>query len=140
MIERIQGKIHNLVMNMLSYSKEREPCVEPTDLNALVREVMELVRPRARELGVQVGGARPDETLPRVPCDPEAIHRALLNIVTNAIDAVAEAENPQVVMGVRREPIDPSREAFVRIQVKDNGHGIPAEKMGDIFRPFVSTK
>ncbi len=136
-----QGKIHDLVMNMLSYSKEREPCIEPTDLNALVREVAELVLPRAREKGVQLRLARPDEGLPAVPCDPEAIHRALLNILGNALDAVEEVEGPRVVVGVGREKVlDPTKGAWVRIVVQDNGHGIPADKLGDIFRPFVSTK
>jgi signal transduction histidine kinase len=136
-----QGKIHDLVMNMLSYSKEREPCVEPTDLNALVREVAELVLPRAREKGVQLRIARPDEGLPLVPCDPEAIHRALLNVLSNALDAVEAVEAPRIVVGVGRERvIDPTRGAWVRLVVQDNGHGIAADKLVDIFRPFVSTK
>ena len=39
-------------MDMLSYSKEREPALEETDLNAVVRDVVELLAPRAKELGV----------------------------------------------------------------------------------------
>src|SRR5205814_3642638 len=83
--EKNQGKIYDLVMDMLSYSKERIPAVEPTRVNEVVREVIELIEPRAREKGVNVeinlGG-----DLPVVPADPEGIHRALLNVVGNAID------------------------------------------------------
>jgi len=140
-VRKNQGKIHDLVMNMLSYSKEREPCIEPCDLNALVREVVELIQPRSREKGVQLGIVRPDEARPSVPCDPEAIHRALLNILTNALDAVEEVEGPRVAVGVMREKIiDPAKGAWMRIVVQDNGPGIEAERLGDIFRPFVSTK
>jgi signal transduction histidine kinase len=136
-----QGKIHDLVMNMLSYCKEREPCIEATDLNALVREVAELALPRAREKGIQLKLVRPDDSLPLVPCDPDAIHRALLNILGNALDAVEEVEGPRVLVGVAREKvIDPAKGAWVRIVVQDNGPGIPADRMADIFRPFVSTK
>ena len=41
-------------MDMLSYSKEREPAIEETDLNAVARDVVELVGPRAKELGVEL--------------------------------------------------------------------------------------
>src|SRR5262249_38497310 len=122
-IRKNQGRIHNLVLNMLSYSKEREPAVEPTDLNALVRDVVELMQPRARELGVSLD-ARLTPSLPPVPADPEGIHRALLNVVTNAIDAVEEAEEPKVIVGTAPEAnTDPTKGAWVRILVRDKGPG-----------------
>lgn len=140
-VRKNQGKVKDLVMDMLSYSKEREPAIEMTDLNGLVRDVHELMLPRARELGVELKRVRADESLPRVPCDPEGIHRALLNIVTNAIDAVEGAENPKVVLGLSREPVsDPTKGEWVLLQVRDNGPGIPPEKLEEVFRPFVSTK
>src|SRR5262249_22853767 len=105
MVRANQGKIHDLVMNMLSYSKEREPSVEQTALAALIREVAELVLPRAREKGVQLNIARAADGLPLVPCDPEAIQRALLNILGNALDAVEEVEGPKVVVGVVLEKV-----------------------------------
>src|SRR5262249_9409294 len=70
--EKAQGKIYHLVTDMLSYSKEREPAVEPTDLNALAREVMELEEPRVKELGIKLE-ANFEENLPPVPVDPEGI-------------------------------------------------------------------
>ncbi len=140
-VRKNQGKIHDLVMDMLSYSKEREPTIEPTDLNALVRDVVELMQPRARERGVKMWVGKVDDTLPRVTCDPEGIHRALLNIVTNALDAVEESEERKIkVLALRDPQNDPARGAWVVIQVADSGPGIVPEKMEDIFRPFVSTK
>jgi signal transduction histidine kinase len=140
LIEKNQTKIYDLVMDMLSYSTEREPHIKPADLNAIIRDVVELMTPRANELGVQLR-IKTDDTLPHVPADPEGIHRALLNIVGNAIDAVEEGEKPQVLVGAAREPnLDPTKGAWVSIKVRDNGHGIAPEKLNDIFRPFVSTK
>jgi signal transduction histidine kinase len=134
-VEKSQGKIYDLVMDMLSYSKEREPLVEPTDLNALVEEVVELMEGRAKELGAKLE-MNCEEQLPPVQVDPEGLHRALLNIVSNALDAVEDRKNPRVVVGTRlaREP------GWVRLLVRDNGTGIPPEKLADIFKPFVSTK
>jgi signal transduction histidine kinase len=135
MAERAQGKIYDLVMDMLSYSREREPGVEMTDLNALVREVVELVEPRARGLGVKLD-TNLEENLALIPVDPEGLHRALLNIVGNAVDAVEERKNAQVTVGTRRDP----EEGWVRILVLDNGMGIAPNKINEIFKPFVSSK
>jgi signal transduction histidine kinase len=134
-IEKNQGKIYDLVMDMLSYSKEREPTIESTDLNAVARDVIELLAPRAQELGIELK-MRLAESLPRCPADAEGIHRALLNIVGNALDAVEEVDKPCVVVSTERE----SEGEWVRFEVRDNGGGIPADKINDIFRPFVSTK
>jgi signal transduction histidine kinase len=132
--EKNQAKIFDLVMDMLNYSKERVPAVEPTDLNEVVREIYELLAPRAKELNVKLEISLA-ENLPEVQADPEGIHRALLNIVGNAIDAVEDRPNPQVTVGTRL-----AEEGWVRIVVLDNGPGIPPEQFDEIFRPFVSTK
>jgi len=135
MIEKNQARIYEMVMDMLSFSKEREPAVEETDLNALVRDVVEMLSGRANELGAKLE-ARVEPTLPRVQIDPEGIHRALLNIVGNALDAVEGRPNPTVAIATLLE----SDSAWVRILIVDNGCGIPAEKLPDLFKPFVSTK
>jgi len=88
-VERNQERISNLVMDMLTYSKEREPEKVESDLNETVLDVVDLMRSRAEEMLVQIEFC-PDETMPLAMFDPDAFHRALLNIVTNAIDAAAE--------------------------------------------------
>jgi signal transduction histidine kinase len=134
-IEKNQGRIYDLVMDMLSYSKEREPNVEATDLNAVAGEVLELLGPLAAEKGTQLVSKLAPQ-LPSCPADREGIHRAVLNVVGNALDAVEESEQPKVVVGTSVE----TDGAWVRVQVRDNGPGIAADKLGEIFRPFVSTK
>jgi len=134
-VEKNQGKIYDLVMDMLSFSKEREPSIQDTNLNQVVRDVVELVNGQLKEKGVQLE-THLDENLPVVAADPEGIHRALLNILSNALDAVEEKPNPKVVV----QSLLDSEEGWVRIQVLDNGTGIPPNKLGDIFKPFVSTK
>jgi signal transduction histidine kinase/pSer/pThr/pTyr-binding forkhead associated (FHA) protein len=135
LVEKNQGKIHDLVMDMLSFSKEREPAVEPTDLNKAVEEVIEVVRGRADDAGVSLD-VRLSPTLPQVPADPDGVHKALLNVVSNALDAVEEREDPYVGVQTLLEPGG----QWVRIVVLDHGPGIPPEKLADIFKPFVSTK
>jgi signal transduction histidine kinase len=132
--EKNQAKIYDLVMDMLNYSKERIPAVEPTDLNEVVKDVCELLAPRAKELNVQFD-TNLMENLPIVQADPEALHRALLNIVGNAIDAVEDRPDPRVTIHTRL-----GAEGWVRIVVVDNGPGIAPEQLSEIFKPFVSTK
>jgi signal transduction histidine kinase len=134
-VEKSQGKIYHLVMDMLSYSKEREPAIEDTNLNELIRDVLEMVQGRAREMGAKLD-SRLDASLPMVQVDPEGLHRALLNIVSNALDAVEEGKSPHVAVVSQRDAED----GWVRLIVLDNGVGISPQKLADIFKPFVSSK
>ncbi len=133
--EKSQGKIYDLVMDMLSFSKEREPAVEPTDLNQVVRDVIELMEGRARDMGIKPEVSL-EPNLPTIHIDPEGIHRALLNIVGNALDALEDRPNPKLTLATRMA----AEEGIVGVIVRDNGPGIPAEKLSDIFKPFISTK
>jgi signal transduction histidine kinase len=134
-VEKNQSRIYELVMDMLTYSKEREPILTATDLNVVAREVAELVAARAAERGVRLE-TRLDPQLPSCQADGEGIHRALLNLVGNALDAAEEAEAPEVLVGSEVEPDG----GWLRLTVRDNGAGIPRERQEEIFRPFVSTK
>jgi signal transduction histidine kinase len=134
-VEKNQAKVYDLVMDMLSYSKEREPTLERVDLNAVLRDVLELVAATARERKVLLRVV-PDETLPVCLADKEGIHRALLNLVGNALDAVEESAAPAITLSSLRERDGDG----LCLKVEDNGTGIPPEKLGEIFRPFVSTK
>jgi signal transduction histidine kinase len=134
-VEKNQGKIEELVMDMLNFSKEREPTISDVDLNALVRDVTEVVTGRAKEKGVSLE-LDIDQNLPPCPADHEGIHRSLLNLVGNALDAVEDVESPRVTVATRGE----ADGAWVRVEVRDNGTGVAAEKLNEIFRPFVSTK
>lgn len=135
MVERNQGKISALVMDMLTFSKEREPELLPSDVNQIIGEVVELAQSRAAELGVTVEW-HPDEAIPTLTFDPEGIHRAVLNIATNAVDACENKTGAKVVIASKYVP----DETLVRITVEDNGVGIAQEDLDKIFTVFVSGK
>jgi signal transduction histidine kinase/pSer/pThr/pTyr-binding forkhead associated (FHA) protein len=135
MVDRNQGKISTLVMDMLTFSKEREPEPVPGDLNKVIAEVVELAQARAADLGVSVEW-RPDQQTPELTFDPEGIHRAVLNVVTNAVDACAERPDGAVVVATQYQ----ADESLARIIVEDNGVGIAAEDLDKIFTIFVSGK
>ena len=68
--------------------------------------------------------------------DPEGLHRAILNVVSNAIDACEEADKGMVTVETEYQP-DAS---LLRIMIRDNGNGIDADQLQRIFNVFVSGK
>ncbi|MCA9237326.1 MAG: FHA domain-containing protein [Planctomycetales bacterium] len=134
-VERNQERISALVLDMLTFSKEREPEPEPGQLNEVAADVVELMQTRADDLGVALQW-QPDDAMPQLMFDPEGLHRAILNLVTNAIDACDETEQGAVTVATRYD--EPHKTAYVTVQ--DNGPGIAPEDMEAIFTAFVSRK
>lgn len=133
-MEKNQGRIYDLVMDMLSFSKERAPAVESTNVNNIVSDVLELVQGKVKARQIRLEAQLGD--IPICQVDPEGIHRAVLNIVGNAIDALEDRKNPQLLVGTNVE----EDRKWVRIIVVDNGVGIEADQISEIFNPFLSTK
>ena len=134
-VERNQERISSLVLDMLTFSKERQPEPKPSDLNQITAEVVELMQARAEEMEVGLS-YKPCQEMPTLSFDPEALHRAILNIVTNAIDACDETEQGHVSVST---DFDESRRV-ARIVVADNGPGITPDDLEAIFNIFVSRK
>ena len=134
-VEKNQSKIYNLVMDMLSYSKDREPALEPTDLNETIEDVIDLMRARAEEFQVRLDWT-PAPQMPQIWIDPDGVHRAVLNILTNAIDAAEGAQDPKVAVSIAWTPDAPN----LRIQIQDNGPGLEESEIPRIFQVFSSTK
>ena len=135
-VEKNQERISALVMDMLTFSKEREPEMVDADLNDVVRDVLELLQVRAEQAGVTLVDARTLQ-IPLMHFDPEGLHRAILNVVSNAIDACEEQEHARVEV-VTEFLAD--EQNLLRILVRDNGAGIAADQLPRIFNVFVSGK
>jgi signal transduction histidine kinase len=134
-VEKNQEKISNLVMDMLTFSKEREPDLTTANLNQVVAEVIELMQVRAEQADVQLC-PQLDADMPELLFDPELIHRAVLNVITNAIDACDKAEGAKVEVITEYAP----HNGLLRTVVRDNGEGISAEDLKRVFSVFESRK
>jgi len=133
-VERNLEKIYNLTLNLLAYSKEREPRLELVNPRKIIEECVELIATPANTKGAMVV-ADVDRDMPPVPVDPDGIHQVLMNLLSHALDAVGlngglikvsckfDAETKQMVL-----------------EVIDNGSGIPEPMMKHMFELFHSTK
>ncbi|MDA1015437.1 MAG: ATP-binding protein [Planctomycetota bacterium] len=134
-VERNQTKIYHLVMDMLTFSKERQPGLKHGDLNATIADVVELMNARAAESSIGFTSHLSD-ALPQTSFDPEAIHQATLNIVLNAFDAIEEVQQSSIEVTTDYD----ATTDMISISVQDNGPGIPDDQVEGIFNVFESTK
>jgi len=134
MVERNLEKAYHLMLNMLAFSKERQPRLELLHVNRIVNDVVALVQRQADDKSV-VLLTDLDDNIPPLPTDYDGVHQVLLNLLSNAIDAVARETG---MIHVRTRYEGPGRE--IVLSVTDNGPGIPPDQRPRVFEAFHSTK
>ncbi len=133
-LRRNSSRLKDLMLDMLAYSKPREPFYEETDGNHVPREVVDLLQEQARSRGIDLRFEAAAD-LPPVLLDSKAVYRALLNLVGNALEA-CPAEGGTVEVRTRSR-IDEDR---FEIVVRDNGCGIATGDLPRLGKAFFSTK
>ena len=138
MIKRNVGRTSNLVMDLLSYSKEREPEYEVCKPNNIANDVCELLQDKANENKVEITREF-DDVIGEVSMDPDIIHESLLNLMSNAVDACLFDENTDKTWQVG---LKTTQEAgnIIKFEVSDNGAGMDKEVLKQLFTSFFSTK
>ncbi len=134
MVKRNIDRVSKLTMDMLRYVKDREPEYEKVKIHDILDEVIELENTRAKNNSIQLIKDYSPE-IDMVEIDPNGIHRCVLNLVSNAIDALNGMENPKIVIKTHKL----NDQKFI-IQVQDNGIGMPEEIQKRLFTKFMSTK
>ena len=137
-IKRNIGRTSNLVMDLLSYSKEREPEYEACRPNEIINDICELLKDKAEESKIEIIPDF-DDTIGEVIMDGSIIHEALLNLASNAVDACLFDEdmskNWQVKLKTEMEPGH-----VIKFEISDNGAGMDREVLQKLFTSFFSTK
>jgi signal transduction histidine kinase len=127
-------RAQRLVRELLTMAKPRPPTFEPVDLNALVKQTMDLERPQCSVAGTKLIGDF-EADLPRVTADPHRLGQVLMNLVGNARQAMESSEKGRTLTVRTRRHGD-----MVEIDVIDDGPGIPADLKARIFDWFFTTK
>jgi PAS domain S-box-containing protein len=138
MIKRNVGRTSNLVMDLLSYSKEREPEYEICRPNEIANDVCKLLQDKALENKVEII-TEFDAAIGEVSMDPDTIHESLVNLMSNAVDACLFDENTDKTWQVG---LKTTKEAdnIIKFEVSDNGAGMDKEVLKQLFNSFFSTK
>jgi signal transduction histidine kinase len=132
-VERGLDRINALILNMLAFSKDREPLLKGVDVAEVLRDCVELSSPGADERQIALITELPD--MMEIPADASGLHQAFLNLIANALDAV-EDEVGAITVSVRLDTMN----RCITVQVSDNGSGIDPARINDIFTPFFSSK
>jgi len=133
-LQRNLDKVQALTMNMLAYSKPRNPNFELTNIPYVLGECMELIHSLADDKKV-ILLMEINKDQPPVPVDADGLHQAVLNLLTNALDAV---ESGRGVITLKSDVDAMAQQAVIEVQ--DNGIGIKPDDLKRIFQPFYSTK
>jgi two-component system sensor histidine kinase HydH len=130
-------RLNRMVSDLLDFTRPRELILQPEDLGRLLQESLEAARahggPDAPPVTFHV---EEEPGLPLVPMDRRLIRQALVNVIVNAIQSMPQGG--KVAVRASREA-NPGR-ARLRIDITDQGMGIPAELIHRVFEPFFTTK
>jgi two-component system NtrC family sensor kinase len=106
--------------------------LEPVQVNTVITEVIDFLSKEAADNEIKIEQDLQID-LPRILSDHGQMQQILLNIVNNAVDAV---DKGGLIRITSRQTADKS----LRVDIQDNGHGIPPEVLKQIFEPFFTTK
>ncbi len=138
----VEGQIARTVeilQGILDLARQPEPALKPIDVNALLKEILDLSSPGFGLRNIVVK-ARFGEKLPPVLGDTHQLQQVFLNLIVNALDAMPKGGE----LTVETDSVKPSHEGNVSrgvcIRITDTGCGIACEHQRRIFDPFFTTK
>jgi two-component system nitrogen regulation sensor histidine kinase NtrY len=126
--------LKTIVGRFSEFSKMPQPQRRPTQVNDLVQSVLRIFHAQLREKNQTqiVVRIELDEALPEILADPDLLHRALQNLVLNAIDAMSQGGELTIRTATLGDRIE--------LSVSDTGSGLTQEECGRLFTPYYTTK
>lgn len=124
--------LKTIIGRFSEFSKMPQPQRRPTQVNDVVRSVLRVFHAQLQEknrIAVRIELA---DALPEIPADPDLMHRALQNLVLNAIDAMPQGGELTIRTGTVGDRIE--------VSVSDTGSGLTQEECGRLFTPYYTTK
>jgi len=131
-IEQEIRRMESTLQTFLDFARPPKPNRRPTDLSDIVERVFALVAGRARKQQAALRFLKPSEQV-TANVDNDQIQQLLLNLVLNALDAMAQGGQIEV-------DLHGTRDGFVELYVRDSGPGISLNILPKVFETFVSSK
>ncbi|WP_339134742.1 MAG: ATP-binding protein [Candidatus Electrothrix sp. GW3-4] len=139
-------RARDLVKQILSFSRQTEQALQPVEPHLIVKEALKLLRssiPASIAIKQNI-----DNACGKIMADPTQVHQVVVNLCTNAYQAMMETEG---ILGVAMHPLTLTAEEslhkiglqpgeYILIEVSDSGHGIAPDMIEKIFEPYFTTK
>lgn len=134
-LRKSQKKIAYLVENMLNFSRSLKPDLISMNINDTVIELLHSIEDNAQERGIEIK-AYLYGSMPDIMADANRVYDVLLNIVSNAFDAIPDDSGGIISISTGFD----EKELKASVIIEDNGDGIPKDVLPKIFNLFFSTK
>lgn len=132
-IEKHVQSCKSIVEDLLNFARTSSPQKERLDIHAVIEDVIGFVRHHSNLETIQIETVFAGK-LPPVVMDEKKIKQVLINLLMNAIHAVARKGTIKLTTGLNESG------SRVMVEVSDTGHGITQENLSRIFDPFFTTK
>jgi len=143
-IRNVAGRAAEIVSQMMAYAGQEDTVFEPVDLPGLIKEMLELLKVSISKRAT-LNVALP-EKLPAIRANAAQLRQVVLNLITNASEALGEQEGV-ISIAATQVQSDPSGSApnlprgdYIRLEISDSGCGMTEEVQFKIFDPFFTTK
>lgn len=127
------SRIEYLLKALKNYSLFETPVVQEISVSGFLDDFIALVSNDFENRGIRFRTILPEYTI-KIFADSRALHHVLLNLLTNAADALQQTDNPQITISAF------TKGEMVLIKVDDNGKGISEEDRLHLFKPFFTAK
>jgi signal transduction histidine kinase len=124
-------QISEIILNLKNFSRLDRSKVSRFDLNEGLESTLVIARNLVKHKTIK----RELGQIPLIECSPSQINQVFLNLITNAAQATRDDHSGEIAL---RSSVTP--DGYVRVDVSDNGHGIPDSVLPKIFDPFFTTK
>ncbi|MCK9425934.1 MAG: PAS domain S-box protein [Ignavibacteriaceae bacterium] len=133
-------RISKIIRDLVDFSRPSDYELKSTDINDNLKEAIEIVKVGKKTKDINFI-SHLDESLPSVPLIADQVQQVFVNILINAVDAIAEKKEKYIIEEESFIKVSTSiKDATIKVIFDDNGIGIPEQSLSKVFEPFFTTK
>lgn len=132
MLKRIMTSANQILEGLLLFARQSQSVKAPGNLKACIQDTLIILEKEMIRHQIELTTELDD--VPEISFDRGQISQVVLNMVNNSRDALKDRENKKIKLALKEEP------ANLRLDIEDNGAGIPPQVLKRLFQPFVTSK